>query len=149
MFLDSGTVLLTIRASDSSLASCCYWNWRCPLGCWLWDEVGASAGGYGKAHVAGEWLAEATEIVGCENGCWLPIYSRCMGNNTKQYEELASVDFVVLRPQLYPSISILWLGRFLLCAPYPLHRISKIVFLVESWTFLRSYVALYLLGLVV
>jgi hypothetical protein len=38
-------------------------------------------------------------------GC--PHTLECMGNNTKQYEELASVDFVVLRPQLYPSISLL------------------------------------------
>jgi hypothetical protein len=26
-------------------------------------------GGCGKAHVVGEWIAEATETVGCENGC--------------------------------------------------------------------------------
>jgi hypothetical protein len=31
----------------------------------------------------------------------------CMGNNTKQYEELASVDCVVLRPQLSPSVFVL------------------------------------------
>jgi hypothetical protein len=26
-------------------------------------------GGGGEAHAAGEWLVEATDIVGCENGC--------------------------------------------------------------------------------
>jgi hypothetical protein len=26
-------------------------------------------GGGGKAHAAGEWLAEATYTMGCENGC--------------------------------------------------------------------------------
>ena len=36
-----------------------------------------------------------------------PHTLECMGNNTKQYEELVSVDSVVLRPQLSPSISIL------------------------------------------
>jgi hypothetical protein len=35
----------------------------------VWDEVGAMTGGCGKAHAAGEWLAEATETVGYENGC--------------------------------------------------------------------------------
>jgi hypothetical protein len=37
----------------------------------------------------------------------------------------------------------------LLCAPYPLRRIRKIVFLVESSISLRSYVLLCLLGLAV
>ena len=38
-------------------------------------------------------------------GC--PHTLECMGNNTKQYEELASVDSTVLRPQLSPSVSVL------------------------------------------
>jgi hypothetical protein len=36
-----------------------------------------------------------------------PHTLECMGNNMKQYEELASVDFVVLRSQLSPSVSVL------------------------------------------
>jgi hypothetical protein len=28
-----------------------------------------TGGGGGKAHAADEWLAEATDTVGCENGC--------------------------------------------------------------------------------
>jgi hypothetical protein len=38
-------------------------------------------------------------------GC--PHTLECMGNNTKQYVELASVDSVVLRPQLSPPASVL------------------------------------------
>jgi hypothetical protein len=41
----------------------------------LWDEVGVMTGGDGgKAHAAGEWLAKATDTMGCENDCWLPTY---------------------------------------------------------------------------
>jgi hypothetical protein len=28
-----------------------------------------TGGGGGRAHAAGEWLAEATDTVGCQNGC--------------------------------------------------------------------------------
>jgi hypothetical protein len=28
-----------------------------------------TGGGGGKAHAAGAWLAEATNTIGCENGC--------------------------------------------------------------------------------
>ena len=70
MCLDSGTVLLTVRASDSSRASRCCCIWQCPFGCWLCDAVGAiTVVGGGRAQTAGEWLAEATDTVGCENGC--------------------------------------------------------------------------------
>jgi hypothetical protein len=31
----------------------------------------------------------------------------CMGSSTKQYVELASVDFAVLWPQLSPSVFVL------------------------------------------
>jgi hypothetical protein len=40
-------------------------------------------------------------VVGC------PHTLECMENNTKQYEELASVDSIVLWPQLSPSVSVL------------------------------------------
>jgi hypothetical protein len=44
-------------------------NLALPFRLLVWDEVGAMTGGCGKAHAAGEWLAEATETVGYENGC--------------------------------------------------------------------------------
>jgi hypothetical protein len=50
-------------------------NLTLPLSYWLWDEVGNDAGGWGKTHPTGEWLAKATEVVGCEDGCGLPTYS--------------------------------------------------------------------------
>jgi hypothetical protein len=40
-------------------------------------------------------------VVGC------PHTLECMGNNTKQYAGLASVDSAMLWPQLFPSTSIL------------------------------------------
>jgi hypothetical protein len=47
MCFDSGTVLVTVRASDSSLKSRCCWEcWR-PSGCWLRECVGCSGGGGG------------------------------------------------------------------------------------------------------
>jgi hypothetical protein len=65
MCFDSGIVLLTVRASDSSLNSRCGWEcWR-PSGCWLWEWIGCSGGGggsYGQEEY--EWLAEATEATG-------------------------------------------------------------------------------------
>jgi hypothetical protein len=36
-----------------------------------------------------------------------PHTLECMGNNTKHYEKLASVDSVVLRSQLSLSVSVL------------------------------------------
>jgi hypothetical protein len=38
-------------------------------------------------------------------GC--PHTLECMGNNTKQYEELALIDSAMLRPQLSPFVSVL------------------------------------------
>jgi hypothetical protein len=65
MCFDSGIVLLTVRASDSSLSShCCWVYWR-PSGCWLREYVGCSGGGGGSSgQEAYEWLAEATEAAG-------------------------------------------------------------------------------------
>jgi hypothetical protein len=47
------------------------------------------------------WVAKMT--VDC------PHTQECMGNNTKQYVGLASVDSAVLRPQLSPFASVLLL----------------------------------------
>ena len=64
-------------------------------------------GGCGKAQETGEWLAEAIEMWDVKMVVDFPHTLECMGNNMKQYEELASVDFVVLRSQLSPSVSVL------------------------------------------
>jgi hypothetical protein len=62
MCLNSGTVLLTVRASDSSRVSrCC--AWRCPSGYWLWGKIRAMGGGGSGVHAAYELLAEATDVV--------------------------------------------------------------------------------------
>jgi hypothetical protein len=73
----------------------------------LWDEVGAMADGCGKAHVAGEWLAEATETWFMKMVVDCPHTQECMGNNTKQYVGLALADSAVIRPQLSPFASVL------------------------------------------
>jgi hypothetical protein len=68
---DYGTVLLTVRASDSSLKSRCWWVCWLPSGYWPHGYAGCNGGGGGGCcHDACGWLAEATEAAG-----WLPTYS--------------------------------------------------------------------------
>ena len=62
----------------------------------------------------------------------------CMENNTKQCEGLASAGSILLRLWQFPSAFELWLGRFLLCAPYPLHRISRISLLAKNCIFPKA-----------
>ena len=46
----------------------------------------------------------------------------CMGNSMRRCGGPTLPDSVVLQLWQFPSVSGLWLGRFLFYAPYPLHR---------------------------
>jgi hypothetical protein len=143
MCLDSGIVLLTVRASDSSRASryCCLW--RCPSGCWLWVKAGAIGGGGGSGtHAAWEWLAEATDAM----GSWLPTYSGMYG----EYHEAVCrtwFGWFCLASALASatlSASGSWLGTSLLYFLCLRRKINRTISWDGSWTFLRSFCLLYL-----
>jgi hypothetical protein len=73
----------------------------------------------------------------------------CMESSMKQCEELASAGSCVLQSQLFPSVFVSLLGKFLLYVPCAPRRIGRSVLLVGSCIFLRSFVLLCLLGLAV
>jgi hypothetical protein len=69
--VETPIVLLTVRASDSSLKSRCWWVCWLPSSCWPREYTGCSGGGGGGCgQDACGWLAEATDAAG-----WLPTYS--------------------------------------------------------------------------
>jgi hypothetical protein len=65
-----------------------------------------TGGGGGRAHAAREWLAEATDIVGCENVVGCPHTQECTGNSTKQCAGLDSAGSTMLWPHLFPFASV-------------------------------------------
>jgi hypothetical protein len=101
MCFDSGTVLLTVRASDSSLNSHCCWEcWR-PLATGFknkWVAVVVAVGAEAKKPVNG--LPKQQKL---QDDC--PHILVCRGSGTKQYVRLASADSaeLLLRQSLFAS----------------------------------------------
>jgi hypothetical protein len=101
MCLDSSTVLLTARASNSSRASrCCYVWW-----CLLAADCGSGLVPY-VVVVAGPMQFESglpKQLMQWVVSC--PHTRECMGNSTKRYVGSASADSTLLWLQLSLSAS--------------------------------------------